>query len=865
MASTSAANKTRGGKKKPRAAASRGQSSSGSAQPRILRELFALALLFVTLFMIISVVSYHPADPSMNNLAAQGYKVRNSAGVVGSYLGGLLVEFFGVGAYGLLLILLLVSAKNLVRALRIAWWRWLGLALSTLCVSAWAAWPWFQEHVALGLVQGGGLVGNLFMGLSRYYLRPLGSALLWICLGLAALQLSTGVIWSSLGKHLQGVLRDFWLKHLERWERWRRHRLAKHSEAGERERTERPEPVQTRPERSKRKQRDDPLEDFIKEEGAAASVSAPPPENEERAPEPAIPVYSLEETPEDEAPWDEGDVDEPIPPVEPMESEISNAPLVRDEVDLSGEDLTEDAEDEDDGLFAVEPQEKPVARAVPKSTPAQPPAAPAAPRPRPRPVTELVSPSTDLLQVPDQSKTRTPREILEAQARRLVECLADFGVQGLVQGITPGPVVTMFEYKPAPGVKISKIANLSDDLKMSLKAQSVRIEAPIPGTDAVGIEIPTQHRETVYLRDILEAECFTGAKSLLTLALGKDIAGRPQVADLARMPHLLVAGATGTGKSVCLNSLLMSMLYKAKPDQVRLLLVDPKRIELAVYADLPHLVHPVVTDMSMAKGALDWAVAEMDKRYDALARMGVRNIEGYNNKLRDLGANRPDELADLEHMPFLVIIIDELADLMLTAAKEVETSIVRLAQLARAAGIHLILATQRPSVDVVTGLIKANFPCRISFQVPSKHDSRTILDTTGAEYLLGWGDMLFKPSGGKLKRMHGALVTDDEVAAVVEHWKNQKAPDYAVDFSEWQNDGKGEGAGMDGPDMSGDPVYPDAVDFVMSQGKASISLIQRRFRIGFNRAARFIEQMEMDGVIGPADGSKPRVVLRNKE
>jgi S-DNA-T family DNA segregation ATPase FtsK/SpoIIIE len=331
------------------------------------------------------------------------------------------------------------------------------------------------------------------------------------------------------------------------------------------------------------------------------------------------------------------------------------------------------------------------------------------------------------------------------------------------------------------------------------------------------------------------------------------------------MPHLLVAGATGAGKSVCLNSILLSFLYKARPEEVKLLLVDPKRVEMAVYADLPHLIHPVVTEMPLAKNALEWAVLEMERRYTAMARAGVRNITDYNAKISSWGQQPPEGMEDLEFIPYLVLVVDELADLMLVAAKEVEISIVRLAQLARAAGIHLILATQRPSVDVVTGLIKANFPCRISFQVTSKHDSRTILDTVGAEHLLGKGDMLFKPGGGKSKRLHGAYVSDQNVAAVVDYWKSQQRPEYQIDFSDWSADPDGglfSGGGNETGDISSDPLYNDAVEFVRQQGKASISLIQRKFRIGFNKAARFVEQMEQDGIITPADGSKPRLVIR---
>lgn len=480
-------------------------------------------------------------------------------------------------------------------------------------------------------------------------------------------------------------------------------------------------------------------------------------------------------------------------------------------------------------------------------------------------------PPVDFLNIPESNGPAIPKEVLDEQSRRLEACLMDFGIQGEVQGAEPGPVVTMFEYKPAPGVKISRIANLSDDLALALRAPAVRIEAPLAGRDTVGVEIPNEHRQTVFLREVMDSDAFRSSSSLLTLALGKDIHGHPHVADLAKMPHLLVAGATGQGKSVCINSLLLSFLYKASPDQVKLLLVDPKRIELAVYSKLPHLVHPVVTDMALAKNALDWAVYEMEQRYDAMARLGVRNIEGYNKKLASFGEEKPEEFIDLQPMPFLVIVIDELADLMLTAKKEVETSIVRLAQLARASGIHMILATQRPSVDVVTGLIKANFPSRIAFTVTSPQDSRTIIDTVGANHLLGKGDMLFKPGGGKTMRLHGALVDEDEIGRVMEFWKARQSQEFSLDFGDWAREAQGAGSGGassgggGGEGIPDDPVYNEAVQFVMEQGKASISLIQRRFRIGFNRAARFVEQMEQDGIVGPADGSKPRQVIAGRE
>ena len=435
----------------------------------------------------------------------------------------------------------------------------------------------------------------------------------------------------------------------------------------------------------------------------------------------------------------------------------------------------------------------------------------------------------------------------------------------------------MFEVRPDPGVKASRIASLAPDLAMSLKAVAVRIQAPIPGTDTVGVEIPNEKRATVSFREIVQNDTFRNSSSLLTVALGKDIGGRPVAADLAKMPHLLVAGATGAGKSVCLNAIILSLLYKARPDEVQMLLVDPKRVELAMYADLPHLVHPVVTEMDLAKNALLWAIEEMDRRYELFRRTGVRNITGYNEKLaRQSDAapvyDTPPDIDDapevLESMPFLVVIVDELADLMMSKGKEVESSIVRLAQLARAAGIHLIIATQRPSVDVVTGLIKANFPCRVAFQVTSHHDSRTILDSIGAEALLGKGDMLFKPSGGKLQRLHGAFVSDDEVNAVVGYWKKQQKPAYKVDFADFGTEPEGpapEADGRPGPDKNDvvdDPVYAEAVQFVREQGRVSISLLQRRFRVGFNRAARFVEQMERDGLVTPGDSTKPRNVVK---
>jgi S-DNA-T family DNA segregation ATPase FtsK/SpoIIIE len=503
------------------------------------------------------------------------------------------------------------------------------------------------------------------------------------------------------------------------------------------------------------------------------------------------------------------------------------------------------------------------------------------------------TPPLSLLDDPPVAEKRLDKEGLTVNARLLEKKLKDFGVDGEVVEICPGPVVTMYEYAPGPGIKVSRIAGLSDDLSMALQALSIRIVAPIPGKGVVGIELPNRVREMVALKEIFTCEEFHRGKLRLPLALGKDIAGLPLVTDMARMPHLLVAGATGAGKSVSINTMILSLLYTATPNDVRLIMVDPKMLELSIYEGIPHLLLPVVTNPKKAALALKWAVEEMGRRYRLMADKGVRNIDSYNKALEkeekeaaelhakgtvvvdeveELSADdeaalqlllNKDEELEHGHLPYIVVIVDELADLMMVAGREIEESIARLAQMARAAGIHLILATQRPSVDVITGLIKANFPARISFQVSSKTDSRTILDCNGAEALLGAGDMLFLPPGtAKLQRAHGAFVSDAEVQRVVEFLKKQGKPVYDKSILEMKDDG---GKGGDSDDDLVDERYDDAVALVAETRQASISMIQRRLRIGYNRAARIIEKMEQEGIVGPSDGtSKPREVFINK-
>jgi S-DNA-T family DNA segregation ATPase FtsK/SpoIIIE len=492
-------------------------------------------------------------------------------------------------------------------------------------------------------------------------------------------------------------------------------------------------------------------------------------------------------------------------------------------------------------------------------------------------------PAPDLLDPPDGEQVKLDTETLQANSLILQKKLEDFGVEGEVVAVRPGPVITMYEFKPAPGVKVRRIVMLADDLAMALRAVSVRILAPIPGESVVGIEIPNPRRETVYLRELIESEAYRSTDSKLTLALGKDIGGAPFATDLAKMPHLLVAGATGTGKSVSINAMILSILYKSSPQDVKFIMVDPKMLELTVYEDIPHLLVPVVTDPKKAAAALFWAMDEMDRRYRLMRDKGARNIDNYNRTLeRDAGRKPVIELTEPEQedsaeliaekasennalihekLPRIVIIIDELADLMMTVGRDIEEYITRLAQKARAAGIHLILATQRPSVDVITGLIKANFPARISFQVTSRVDSRTILDSMGGEKLLGNGDLLFLPPGtARLIRVHGAFVSDQEVRRVMKFLKQQGRPNYRPEVLEAKKEIESAAAAED----EYDEMYDQAVAIVTETQQASISMIQRRLRVGYNRAARMIEQMERDGVVGPADGAKPREVYARK-
>ena len=459
-----------------------------------------------------------------------------------------------------------------------------------------------------------------------------------------------------------------------------------------------------------------------------------------------------------------------------------------------------------------------------------------------------------MLDSPPPLEERKITEDLNANAKILEETLRDFGIEVKVTAVERGPVITRYELEPAPGVKVTKITSLSDDIALTMKAQSVRIEAPIPGKARIGVEVPNSSSALVYLKEILQTSEFQNSESKLTLALGKDIGGTPVIADLGEMPHVLIAGTTGSGKTVCVNSIISSMLFNATPDEVKFLMIDPKMVELAMFNGLPHLLCPVVTDHKKVAGALNWVVNEMESRYRLFARLAVRNIEFFHEKKAKGDFNGQDDVPEV--LPYIVVIIDELADLMLIAAQEVENAITRLSQLSRAVGIHIILATQRPSVDVVTGVIKANFPARISFKVASKVDSRTVLDMNGADKLLGKGDMLFlRPGDAKPTRAQACLVKDSEIERVINFIKGQRETDYDEEILKEQD------RKIHGKTFEKDEMYEESVRMVLETKQASVSMLQRRLGLGYTRAARLVDTMEADGIVGPYNGSKPRDIL----
>jgi S-DNA-T family DNA segregation ATPase FtsK/SpoIIIE len=848
----------------------------------LLEEARWLLLIVVASFLALSLWGYHQADPGWSH-AVEASALHNPAGRSGAWLADLMLYVFGLSAWWWIVLLLVFVWWGYRRldAPRSSDRRPLLIALAGFVVLLVASSG--LENLRFYTVKAtlptgpGGVMGIELGAVAVRYLGYTGATLALFAMLVLGWSLFSGMSWLSaaerIGAALEGsvaVVR----KLLERWQDRRigrevaREREAvvevekKRSETLDPTLSEQPIATATAPSRAgKRGKHQEPT----LSDSPAAIVSAQPgqahPENHEP---------TLSEAPLAVA---------PPPPEKPCQEDheptLKEVPLA-----VATAQPPAKAHHEDPDPAA---NETPVAVALPPLPAKIEPRASAPVRP-PLPLATVgegsALPPLDLLESASLQTDRVSPETLESTSRLIERKLADFGVQVAVIAAYPGPVITRYEIEPAVGVKGAQILNLAKDLARSLSMVSVRVVETVPGKSSMALELPNPKRQMVRLLEIIASNEYNDMKSALTMTLGKDIGGQPLVVDLARMPHLLVAGTTGSGKSVGINAMILSLLYKAGPDEVRLILVDPKMLELSIYEGIPHLLAPVVVDMKHAANALNWCVGEMDKRYKLMSAMGVRNLASLNQRIRDAEKSgekipnpvslTPDTPEPLTNLPFIVVVIDELADLMMVSGKTVEQLIARLAQKARASGIHLILATQRPSVDVITGLIKANIPTRISFQVSSKIDSRTVLDQMGAEALLGQGDMLYlAPGTGYPTRVHGAFVADEEVHRVVDYLKKTGTPDY-VDgvLSGGGGDDDGEGGGENGgldPDGEADPVYDQAVEVVLKNRRASISLVQRHLRIGYNRSARLIEAMEKAGIVSSMDARGGREVLARRE
>ncbi len=775
-----------------------------------LNEAVAILFLIAGLFVFFGLVSYHPLDPSWDTITGAAKPV-NLTGRVGAFFADFFLQALGLGAYAIPSLVLLLGWMW-IRSARIdsQWVKAVGAG--AFIVSTCTAFGFANWQPLTGGIPAGGLVGTVLAEYLVATMNITGAALFTAACWIVSIYLISSFEVSRLPVWFRGPMRMFGAI-ADRFRAWREaSKLAAQARAEKRalkkalQANPEPEPWPT-----------------------AEAPRARKPKEQPDSP----PIVD----PLERAPWEE-------PPGSPYA--IEDIPIHM----LEPQPVTQQ-------LIEIPPAAP--ARTLGKSE--------SAPR---RQRTEFRLPPTSLLQEPVARSAFDSQELKEI-AGRIKAKFEEFNVLGSVTQINPGPVVTTFEFKPEAGVKYSRITTLSEDLCLGLQAESILIER-IPGKPTVGIEVPNTKREVISLRQILESEEFLSSASPLTVALGKDINGRIKVAALDTMPHLLIAGSTGAGKSVMLNSLIMSVLYKATPRQVRLIMVDPKRLEFGLYEGIPHLLTPVITDAKKATNALRNAVLEMERRLKLLASQGVRNIDQYNKKVRQLQAKPrslfEDDLEEeqLEEIPYVIILIDELADLMMLERANVEESVTRLAQMARAVGMHLVLATQRPSVDVITGLIKANFPSRISFRVATRVDSRTVLDVMGAEHLLGRGDMLFLPPGSsRLVRVHGSFVSEAETNEVVEFWKRQAEPDYDKTFllaPPADDEDPGEGEEFEGAE---DPLYQDAVRVVLEMGKASTSTLQRRLRLGYGRAARILDMMQREGIIGPPDGSRPRELLKRPD
>jgi DNA segregation ATPase FtsK/SpoIIIE, S-DNA-T family len=813
-------------------------------------EIIAIALLAFAVLIFLSLISYNPNDQFVGS--NPGQPVHNWIGVIGANIAGILINYLiGWTAYLFPALLALVA------------WRVFRTEDWTPSVARVVGYLLFVVSLS-GLFElfggEGALVGETFRRLFVFLLGSIGAGIVLSALFLASLLLITNLSYFSAFSGLKTMLEGFGIHFDGLFARFQSWREAQRERA--RERKER--------RREAREGKESPTISVGEASPVPAKEIAPAKEKAKKKlePEPALGVKISDIFKRGNGKTIEP-AEEKIEPVEEPKSEpeeISRPTISVSEParpDAVTEDLTmPNFISEETSQIPITPiqatgelDDIPAESAVEAFD-----APPAKEKLPPQNFDEYQLPTSEFL-TPSPPHIEQKEESLLAVAQELSEKTKEFNVTGRVMHICQGPVVTTYEFKPDPGVKYSRITSLTDDLCLALKAESIRIDR-IPGKAYVGIEVPNAKRETIFLREVIESKKFKDSNSLLSIALGKTIDGLNYVADLAKMPHLLIAGATGAGKSVGVNTLVVSILYKAKPDEVKFIMVDPKRLELGVYADIPHLATPIITDPKRAAISLKWAVSEMERRYKDLAGWGVRNIDGYNTEVKKRNANGhlDDNGEAWKTLPYIVIIIDELADLMMVSGKEVEESITRLAQMARAVGIHLVLATQRPSVDVITGLIKANFPARISFRVSSKIDSRTIIDANGAERLLGRGDMLFlPPATSQIVRVHGAFVDEKEIAQIVEHIKAQGRPEYDTTITKTEEELDDSG------DLPGkrDPLYLDALRTVVSAKRASTSLLQRHLRIGYGRAAAILDAMVREGYIGEMDGStRARPILQ---
>jgi DNA segregation ATPase FtsK/SpoIIIE, S-DNA-T family len=813
---------------------------------RRLNEVTGMVLLVAASLLFLALASYHPTDPSLNTVGgnAPGRQVHNWTGLIGATVSDLLLQLEGVAAFFIPLML---------GALGWTWLRSRPAGSPTAKVSGILLYLGFAPAV-FGLIPGHlrwqhalpveGLTGRLVVDTLIHYLNLPGAAIVIVSMVVIALYLSTTFSFSTAQQWMavRFAFAYAWRDRLRNWRStWARNRAEK--DAARRD-----------------AMKDRARVKMQKAAEKAAGRQAQRAEAEEEQPVPTGRRAAFTDVSAGQAVAAPASGPDPHTPSLWSQMPRTSIPDRELEAFEPESDLLHEAEDSPPAVRAQ--TQRPVQATQAISVKGRADAEAKLVTLAPRSVSGFSLPPSTLLHRSDESQV-VREEDLRGQARILVEKCAEFDVRGQVVQINPGPVVTTFEFRPEAGVKYSRVTGLAEDLCLAMRAESILIER-MAGKSTVGIQVPNHDRETIWLRDVIEAENFTETKSKLTLAMGKDINGRIVTADLATMPHVLIAGSTGSGKSVAINAMIMSVLYKATPQQVRMILVDPKRVELGMYEGIPHLFTPIITEPKLAANALRNAVREMERRLKLLASRSVRNIDQYNKLFDNQTPSLFDDGEAEQPLPHIIIIIDELADLMMLDKANVEEAITRLAQMARAVGIHLVLATQRPSVDVITGLIKANVPTRISFRLATKVDSRTILDSNGAEALLGRGDMLFLPPGtSRLQRLHAPFVTEKEIAAVVGFWKNQGEAQYVQGFLESPRDEKGRDLDAEPEDGDGDDeLFEDAVRLVLEFGKASTSLLQRRLRIGYGRAAHLIDMMERDGIVGPADGSKPREILK---